>query len=725
MNTWVEANQQALSREVARVRATLEAWLARRTNEATPAGLPSEPAPEPAGPDTDPSPTALDTVCAAFGLSPFERDLLLLCAAPDLDSKFISLFAQANGDARRTAPTFSLALAALPDAHWSALLPTAPLRRWRLIEVGSGDALTQGALRMDEWLLHFLAGVPYLDERLQALVRPAPPAPHLSDSQQGAVDRLLDLGQSHRPGARWPLIHLFGDSADDQLSVAAAVCAQLGCRLFQLSPSDAPGFMADREAFARLWEREAALCGSALVVDLQETDSPEHTRHALALTESITSLVVLLSREPLRELRRAAWTLEVTRPSTREQHGLWRAALGPLAAALNGEVEAVASQFRLTAREIREAAQALSATYSANQPFPVGRGSCRAGSPGLAGWLGRSLAPPRPEPSGGTAPAPALNPPIAPGEPSVAPAQSSPSSPPGAQPTHPASPNPLWSLCRARCRVRLESLAQRIEPAATWDDLVLPEFQIRTLHEMAAQVRNRYKVYEEWGWASKGTRGLGISALFAGPSGTGKTMAAEVLASDLQLDLFRIDLSAVVSKYIGETEKNLRRVFDAAESGGAVLLFDEADALFGKRSEVKDSHDRYANIEVGYLLQRIEAYRGLAILTTNSKQALDAAFLRRLRFIVQFPFPDAAQRAEIWQKVFPAATPTQGLDPAKLARLNVSGATIRSIALHAAFEAADAQGTVSIAKVLQATHLECGKLERQPSRTETEDWVDE
>jgi SpoVK/Ycf46/Vps4 family AAA+-type ATPase len=174
----------------------------------------------------------------------------------------------------------------------------------------------------------------------------------------------------------------------------------------------------------------------------------------------------------------------------------------------------------------------------------------------------------------------------------------------------------------------------------------LPESQRQTLREVALQVRQRGKVYGSWGFGAKDARGLGISALFSGQSGTGKTMAAEVLANELRLDLYRIDLSGVVSKYIGETEKNLRRVFDAAEEGGAVLLFDEADALFGKRSEVKDSHDRYANIEVSYLLQRMEAYRGLAILTTNMKDALDPAFSRRIRFVVQFPFPDAVQRAE-------------------------------------------------------------------------------
>src|SRR6185437_1267443 len=196
---------------------------------------------------------------------------------------------------------------------------------------------------------------------------------------------------------------------------------------------------------------------------------------------------------------------------------------------------------------------------------------------------------------------------------------------------------------------------------------ILPETQKQVLREIAIHVRQRSKVYEQWGFAVASSRGLGISALFYGPSGTGKTMAGEVLANELRLDLYRIDLSQIVNKYIGETEKNLRRVFDAAEDGGAILFFDEADALFGKRSEVKDSHDRYANIEINYLLQRMELYRGLAVLATNMKSALDPAFLRRIRFVINFPFPDATQRVEIWRRIFPAATPTEGLDMARLA----------------------------------------------------------
>jgi len=281
----------------------------------------------------------------------------------------------------------------------------------------------------------------------------------------------------------------------------------------------------------------------------------------------------------------------------------------------------------------------------------------------------------------------------------------------------------LWDACRAQSRSRMDGLAQRIDSRAGWDDIVLPEAQMRTLREIAAQVHQRAVVYERWGFAAKGRRGLGISALFAGSSGTGKTLAAEVLANDLRLDLYRIDLSQVVSKYIGETEKNLRRVFDAAEDGGAVLLFDEADALFGKRSEVKDSHDRYANIETSYLLQRMEAYSGLAILTTNMKGVLDTAFMRRLRFVVQFPFPDAAQRAAIWRGVFPAQTPTESLDLSKLARLNVAGGNIRNIAMQAAFLAAHAGEPVRMTHLLEAARGEYTKLEKSMAESEWRDWV--
>jgi ATPase family protein associated with various cellular activities (AAA)/winged helix domain-containing protein len=276
----------------------------------------------------------------------------------------------------------------------------------------------------------------------------------------------------------------------------------------------------------------------------------------------------------------------------------------------------------------------------------------------------------------------------------------------------------VWAACRNLTRPSLDLLAQRLEPKATWDDLVLTDESSRLLRQIAAQVRERYRVYEEWGYARKMTRGLGINALFVGESGTGKTMAAEVIANELQLNLYRIDLSAVVSKYIGETEKNLRKLFDAAEQGGAILFFDEADALFGKRSEVKDSHDRYANIEINYLLQRMESFSGLAILATNMKSALDPAFMRRLRFIVNFPFPGPAERQAMWKKALPDDVPQEGVEHERLARFNVSGGNIHSIALNAAFAAAERNGPVTQGLLLSAIRTELRKLDKPLNEAE-------
>ena len=276
----------------------------------------------------------------------------------------------------------------------------------------------------------------------------------------------------------------------------------------------------------------------------------------------------------------------------------------------------------------------------------------------------------------------------------------------------------LWDACLVVTRPRLDTLAQRLAPMATWEDIVLPEDRMGLLRKISGQVRQRYTVYDKWGFRKRMNRGLGIVALFAGESGTGKTMAAEVIANELNLNLYRIDLSAVVSKYIGETEKNLRRLFDAAEDGGAILFFDEADALFGKRSQVRDSHDRYANIEINYLLQRLEAYRGLAILATNMKGALDKGFVRRLRFIVNFPFPELEDRKLMWKKIFPPETPLGDLDYDRLAKFRLAGGSIHNGALNAAFLAAEAATMVTMPLILDAIRTELLKSDRLLSETD-------
>ncbi|ALO67453.1 hypothetical protein AS189_14340 [Arthrobacter alpinus] len=270
----------------------------------------------------------------------------------------------------------------------------------------------------------------------------------------------------------------------------------------------------------------------------------------------------------------------------------------------------------------------------------------------------------------------------------------------------------VWAAALDAARPALDQLAQRVPAKARLAQLKLPDAEMALLREIVGQVAHRGTVYYDYGFAARLNRGTGISVLFAGESGTGKTMAAEALAAELGLLLYKIDLSAVVSKYIGETEKNLRSLFDAAESGGAVLFFDEADALFGKRSEVRDSHDRYANIEVSYLLQRMESFNGLAVLASNRKDSVDPAFLRRLRFVVNFPFPAQAQRHSIWQEAFPAETPVGGLDLDRLARLNLTGGSIHNVALNAAFLAANDGGLVTMELMLAAARTEFRKLER-------------
>jgi hypothetical protein len=658
-DAWPEANQRYLTAMLARVASVLERHAAQAADWYA-AGEPERPAPDrpetiAAGMSRLP---ALDELVGAFGLSPFERDLLLLCAGVELDARLGPLCAAAQGDAQRTFPTFGLALAALPGAHWSALAPDAALRRWRLIEVGTGPGLAQSPLRIDERVLHYLAGVDTLDERLAGLVEPVLVTCDLVPSHHALAERLASRWALATAGPHLPAVQLCGEDSASARSIAATACALVGFELRALAAGAIPTAPADLETLARLLEREAVLSGAALLLECDDVDPTDAAReHALTrLIEGISGLVIVTGRQPRRPRQRPLIAVDVPRPTTAERAALWRSALEAAApsalAALNGQAESLAAQFSLDGPSIHSACAAA------------------------AGQVDSVVEPGR----------------------------------------------ALWEACRIQARPRLDDLAQRVEPAAGWDDLILPEPPRQLLREIAIQVRHRTRVYEQWGFASRGGRGLGISALFSGASGTGKTMAAEVLANELRLDLYRIDLSAVVSKYIGETEKNLRRVFDAAESGGAILLFDEADALFGKRSEVKDSHDRYANIEVSFLLQRMEAYRGLAILTTNLKDALDTAFLRRIRFLVQFPSPDAEQRAEIWRRIFPAATPAEGLDPVRLARLNVAGGSIHNIALHAAFLAADAGEPVGMGHLLQAARAEYAKLERPLTENETRGW---
>jgi hypothetical protein len=596
---------------------------------------------------------ALPLLAQRLGLNQFEQHVLLLCVAVELDTTIAAKCARALRDPGTPFPTFALALSLFDDPAWDALSPERPLRHWRLLEITQpgGASLTVSPLRADERIVNYVKGISYLDDRLTALVSPLRPADEdVPASQHNTADLAVRQWRAVSPGGRPPAIQLLGVDAASKQLVATLICTALTRRPLRLDAALLPAGPAELESLARLWQREALLLPVALYLDADSVE-PAQAGAVDRLLARLDGVVLLATRHLWAGAVDTPIAVEVEKPTPTEQSACWAAALGAEAGDLPDRMSA---QFNLTAGSIRELVHRATATVAdANETTDR--------------------------------PAPAVPATMA---------------------------DRLWDAARALSRPRLDTLARRLVPRAEWNDIVLPAAETALLHGIADQVGNRSKVYRDWGFADRMSRGLGISVLFAGPSGTGKTMAAEVLAAHLRLDLFRIDLSTVVSKYIGETEGNLRRLFDAAEEGGCILFFDEADALFGKRTEVKESHDRYANIEIDYLLQRMESFGGLAVLATNMKSALDQAFLRRLRFVVDFPFPGVPERLAIWQRAFPSATPNVGLDFNRLARLNITGGHIAVIALNAAFQAAQAGGPVTMPMVLNAARIEFRKLGR-------------
>ena len=615
-------------------------------------------------------PPALLMLARRLGLSDFDRDILLLCVAMELDPAAASLCAAVHGQPDRDYTTFGVAMNLFDRPEWEAVSPQRPLRYWRLIDIHQPGArpLTASALRADERIVNYVKGLNQLDDRLATLVlRMNTPAPGqaLPASQQPAVDAICDAMRSLRPPSVPAVFALRGSDRHSKHEVAGAAAARLGLSLYRLPADAVPPQPAELETLARLWTRESLLLPLALYIDAHDVDAQAATdppAHRVGrFVARMGGLVFVDSREGLDLPVEPLAVLDVARPTAAEQQQAWSEAIGQRAP---GVPALLAAQFDLSRPDIE--------TVLNSTPAP---------QPGV-------------DPEADAAKIEAA----------------------------------LWEACRVRTRPSLSRLAARIDARATWKQLVLPPTELALLKQIAGQVRTRSRVYDDWGFRARMNRGLGVSALFAGDSGTGKTMAAEVLANDLKLDLYRIDLSAVVSKYIGETEKNLREVFDAAERGGAILLFDEADALFGKRSEVKDSHDRYANIEVDYLLQRMESFAGLAILATNMKSALDAAFVRRLRFIVTFPYPGPAERRRMWEGVFPRSTPLGRIDHERLARLHLTGGNIQSMALTAAFMAAqrDAEEDrkVTMPLLLDAGRMEFRKLDRPVNEADFR-WTEE
>lgn len=592
-----------------------------------------------------PQPPALVILAQRLGLSRFEMEVLLLCAATELDTRIASLLARVQGDPSRSYPTFALAFALFDDPAWDVLSPERQLRYWKVLEIDQsyGQPLISCPLHLDQRIMDYIKGLNYLDGRLSPLLSPldiATAEAQLPPSQQAVVDRIVDLQKQLSGMQHQPIIQLLGPDTYSKQLIAWQASLQLGLHLYRMPAELLPVQASELDDLARLWERERVLLPVALYLDVNEVEAgPEGRAPPLSRFMARSHGVIFLDTRDVWPGLAQANAFDVAKPTPVEQEAAWSDALGRDAGESPG---LLAGQFNLDLAIIKQIARFALAEDDDKRE---------------------------------------LN-------------------------------ERLWDSCLINTRPRLDILAQRLDPKATWDDIVLTKTEVELLRQIAAQVRNRRAVYDQGGFRNRMNRGLGIGVLFAGESGTGKTMAAEVIANELHMDLYRIDLSQVVSKFIGETEKNLRKLFDAAEDGGAILFFDEADSLFGKRSEVKDSHDRYANIEINYLLQRMESFRGLAILATNMKSALDPAFVRRLRFIVDFPYPGPEERKSMWQKVFPPETVTEELDYDRLARLNLTGGSIHNIALNAAFLAAAAKTPVTMQLVLDAARAEFRKSEK-------------
>ena len=639
---------------------------------------------------------ALPRLVRLFQLTPFDVDTLLVCLAPELDRKYEKLYAYLQNDITCKKPSLDLLLQLLCASFddklqaRSRLVAEAPLLREQLVayaDAGAHEPLSSLArpLRLDARILHYLLDMDTLDEQLMVFTTVVTPGASLASWLLPAdfMERLVCLFHAQCPaqdarGQGSPLCFLFqGPEGVGKKHTAAALCAAKGINLLVADVSQMLAHGAvEASRLARLF-REARLRAAAVYLEHAEVllgamEQAERVRavffRALAAFPGPVFLSSLQLWDVPIQAHDASWfDVVFPRPNSALRKQSWEAFLSR-----NGH--AVAADIRLD---------------DLVETFDFTAGKIRQAVAG-AHQLAVMRDPAAPE----------------------------------------ITTADLYQACRAQLHTRLTTLARKATPLYTWDDIVLPRGRVEQLEEICAQARYRQQVFEQWGFKRKIALGKGLSALFVGPSGTGKTMAADIIASDLGLDLYKIDLSGVVSKYVGETEKNLSQIFDAAEQSNAVLFFDEADAVFGKRSEVKDAHDRYANIETNYLLQRMEEYEGIVILASNFPKNIDDAFTRRLRFIVEFPLPDEAHRLQIWQQIFPADMPRGAdIDLGFLSRkLKLTGGNIKNIALHAAFLAAAQTGVVTMEHIIQATKREFHKMGRLCVKADFEqyfEWIRE
>ncbi|MFO8009689.1 MAG: ATP-binding protein [Dehalococcoidia bacterium] len=610
----------------------------------------------------------LRDLAGCFNLNQFEVDSLLICLLPEVDTKYERIFGYLHDDVTRRRPTINLALQCLLDnreekmAARESFLAHSPLIANHLIRLeedsspGTSPLLARN-LKIDERIANYLLGSDHMEPRLAGYTRFIKPLSGLGSLVLSErLRRQLSEFASRLNETEHIVLYLQGPAGIGRKTAAEALCCECGLPLLT---ADVPGLLASGlvpETAVSLVLREAKLRRAALCFSgIDPVISEENTMNAWLQTITRAVNVVCL---PVFITGETEWypvnalerKLYLQMEIDVPPYDVRRLLWNKF---LNGyPVEMTQTDIDEAADKFRFTPGQIRDAATTARDMSFGRGSEHI------------------------------------------------------------SKDDLYKACRIKSNRRLNIMARKIEPRYEWEDIVLPEDQKYQLREIADYVKYRHIVFADWNFEQKLSLGKGLNAIFSGPSGTGKTMAAEIISNELGLDLYRIDLSAVVSKYIGETEKNLDRIFTEARNSNAILFFDEADAVFGKRSEVRDSHDRYANIEVAYLLQKMEEYEGIVILATNLKKNIDEAFARRMHFSVEFPQPEASDRLLIWQGMFPLEAPLgDDVDLNFMARqFKITGGNIKNIALSAAFLAASDGRSINMEHLIRATKREYQKV---------------
>jgi len=609
-----------------------------------------------AGYDVNETSGRLQQLRTKYRLTQHEIDTVLIALAPELSPAYEAIFAFLQNDASRPRPSVDLILRLLCSStkekfeFRANFHANAPLLRHSILRTYPGsDALLNKSVEVEPVFLAYLLGNDALDARIASFARIVFPTGN--QTKEEACDT-LGLAQLLRRASRKrrPLtIYLVGPPGAGKRQLAEALASELGAPLLAADLSQVPDDLDEFAEALRVFMRESALRDSIRYLSgLDALRDRPHYSALLGTLHRAKGVILLAGSSP--------WSPHADAPqgvlSVRLESGGWderREEWRRAIGACKAPQPGAVLDFLASSFKLARAQVRDAVATAANQAL----------------WESRDV-----------------------------------------------TRNDLFAAARAQAGHELSTLARKVDPAYTWDHIVLPPDAVTQLRELCRRVSCRHRVLADWGFDRRLSGGKGANALFSGGSGTGKTMAAEVVASELELNLYKIDLAGVVSKYIGETEKNLDRIFQAAARSSAILFFDEADALFGKRSEVRDSHDRYANLEISYLLQKMEEYDGIAILATNLRQNMDEAFVRRLAFSITFPFPDIESRRLIWQGVWPKETPLHSnIDFTYLAtHFKLTGGNIRNIALAAAFEAAASGGPVGMDHLLHATQREHQKL---------------